>query len=107
MSNLKPSAQKAVIRFIKGAEEPVAGLGIAVTGGGCSRMQYGMSLEEQARLDDLIVACGEVRIFVDPFSAPLLAGVTVDFHDSMDGSGFRFSNPNAAASCGCGKSFSA
>jgi iron-sulfur cluster assembly protein len=107
MLTLTPSAQRAVSRFIKGAEDPVAGLRISVTGGGCSGMQYGMNLEEQARLDDLIVACGEIQIFVDPLSAPLLAGVTVDFHDSMDGSGFRFSNPSATASCGCGKSFSA
>ena len=107
MLTLTPSAQKAVSRFIKGAEEPVAGLRISVTGGGCSGMQYGMSLEEQARIDDLIVELDGIKVFVDPFSAPMLAGVTVDFHDGMDGSGFRFTNPNASASCGCGKSFSA
>jgi iron-sulfur cluster assembly accessory protein len=107
MLTLTPSAQKAVTRFIKGAEEPVAGLRISVTGGGCSGMQYGMSLEEQARMDDTILDLGEVKVFVDPFSAPMLAGVTVDFEDSMEGSGFKFTNPNASASCGCGKSFSA
>ena len=42
---------------------------------------------------------------MDPYSAPLLKGVTMDFQDSMDGSGFKFANPNAGASCGCGKSF--
>jgi iron-sulfur cluster assembly accessory protein len=107
MLTLTPSAQKAVSRFIKGTEEPVAGLRISVTGGGCSGMQYGMSLEAQARIDDLVVEIGDLRIFVDPYSAPMLAGVTVDFQDAMDGSGFRFTNPNASASCGCGKSFSA
>jgi iron-sulfur cluster assembly protein len=44
---------------------------------------------------------------VDPLSAPYLNGVTVDFLDSMDGSGFKFENPNAQNSCGCGSSFSA
>jgi iron-sulfur cluster assembly accessory protein len=107
MLTLTPSAQKAVSRFIKGAEDPVAGLRISVTGGGCSGMQYGMSLEEQARIDDVIVEIDGIKVFVDPFSAPMLAGVTVDFQDGMDGSGFRFTNPNASASCGCGKSFSA
>ncbi len=107
MLTLTASAQKAVSRFIKGAEEPVAGLRISVTGGGCSGMQYGMSLEEAARADDAIVQFGDIRVFVDPLSAPMLAGVTVDFQDSMEGSGFKFANPNAAASCGCGKSFSA
>ncbi len=107
MLTLTPSAQKAVSRFIKGAEDPIAGLRISVTGGGCSGMQYGMSLEEQARSDDVIVEIDGLKVFVDPLSAPMLAGVTVDFQDGMDGSGFRFTNPNASASCGCGKSFSA
>ena len=107
MLTLTPSAQKAVGRFIKGSADPVAGLRISVTGGGCSGMQYGLALEGAARADDVVVDCEGVTILLDPHSAPLLAGVTVDFQDSMDGSGFKFENPNAAASCGCGKSFSA
>jgi iron-sulfur cluster assembly protein len=104
---LTESAQKAVHRFIKGSDEPVAGLRISVTGGGCSGMQYALALEAESKVDDAVVDCGPVKIFVDPYSAPLLNGVTVDFLDGMDGSGFKFTNPNAAASCGCGKSFSA
>lgn len=107
MLTLTESAQKAVSRFIKGTDEPVAGLRISVTGGGCSGMQYALALEPASKIDDLVVECGPVQIFVDPFSAPLLKGVTVDFQDGMDGSGFKFTNPNAAGSCGCGKSFSA
>ena len=107
MLTLTASAKKAVSRFIKGSEDPVAGLRISVTPGGCSGLQYGMALEGQARTDDVIVDCEGVTILLDPQSAPMLAGVTVDFQDSMDGSGFKFVNPNAAASCGCGKSFSA
>ncbi|MES9868216.1 MAG: iron-sulfur cluster assembly accessory protein [Sedimenticola sp.] len=107
MLTLTESAQKAVSRFIKGSETPVSGLRISVTGGGCSGMQYGMSLEEQAKGDDTVVEVGELKIFVDPASAPLLDGITVDFLETMEGSGFKFENPNATASCGCGKSFSA
>lgn len=107
MLTLTESAQKAIGRFIKGSDNPVAGLRIAVTGGGCSGMQYGMSLEESLNPDDTVVESGGLKIFVDPYSAPLLQGVTVDFVDSMEGSGFRFDNPNASASCGCGNSFSA
>lgn len=107
MLTLTEKAQHAVDRFIRGANEPVAGLRISVTGGGCSGMQYGMSLEQQSRQDDVVLQFGEVRVFVDPLSAPLLTGVTVDFLDNIDGSGFKFENPNAAASCGCGQSFSA
>ena len=65
-----------------------------------------MALEEASKGDDLILEIGALKVFVDPASAPLLEGVTVDFLDGMDGSGFKFENPNAKASCGCGNSFS-
>ena len=107
MLTLTASAEKAIGRFIKGAESPVAGMRISVTGGGCSGMQYALTLEESANDDDTVIECGGVNIFVDPLSVPMLQGVTVDFLDSMEGSGFKFVNPNAANSCGCGKSFSA
>lgn len=107
MLTLTPSALKAVSRFIKGSADPVAGLRISVTGGGCSGLQYALALEAAAQADDAIVDCGAVKIFVDPSSAPKLAGVTVDFKDSMAGNGFTFENPNASQQCGCGKSFSA
>jgi iron-sulfur cluster assembly accessory protein len=104
---LTDNAQKAISRFIKGADTAVDGLRISVTGGGCSGMQYGMALEATAKGDDTIVEVAGLKIFIDPYSAPLLKGVTVDFLDSMEGSGFKFDNPNASASCGCGNSFSA
>ena len=107
MLTLTENAKKAVDRFIRGAETPVAGLRISITGGGCSGMQYGMALEESAKDDDTVVEIGELKIFVDPHSAPMLKGITVDFLDSMEGSGFKFENPNATNSCGCGNSFSA
>ena len=103
---LTENAQKAITRFIEGSETPVEGLRISVNDGGCSGMQYGMALEETAKTDDTVVEFGALKVFVDPTSAMLLNGVTVDFLDSMEGSGFKFENPNAKASCGCGKSFS-
>ena len=106
MLNLTESAQAAVSRFMTGAEEPVSGLRISVTGGGCSGMQYSMALEKQSKAEDTIVECGEIKLFVDPDSLPLLEGVTVDFLDTMEGSGFKFVNPNATNTCGCGSSFS-
>ena len=105
MLTLTESAQKAVRRFIQTGETPVSGLRISVTGGGCSGLQYAMALEEAAKDDDVVLECGAVRVFVDPLSAPYLNGVTVDFQDSMEGSGFKFRNPNARNSCGCGSSF--
>jgi iron-sulfur cluster assembly protein len=64
-----------------------------------------MKLEESAADDDQIVEIGGLKILIDPNSQPLLDNVTVDFLDGLDGSGFKFENPNATQSCGCGKSF--
>ncbi|MGF1645014.1 MAG: iron-sulfur cluster insertion protein ErpA [Thiotrichales bacterium] len=107
MITLTPKAISAVEKFIKGADAPVVGLRIAISGGGCSGFQYGMSLEEAAGEDDVVVEFGTVKLLVDPLSAPLLEGVTVDFVDSLNGSGFKFENPNAQATCACGSSFAA
>ncbi len=106
MLTLTDSAIVAIDRFIKGAESPIAGLRISVQGGGCSGFQYGMSLEEQMAEADTVIDFGPVKVFVDPQSAPMLEGVKLDFIDKIDGSGFKFENPNATKSCGCGNSFS-
>jgi iron-sulfur cluster assembly accessory protein len=107
MLTLTDSAQRAVHRFLSGSDTPAGGLRISVTGGGCSGMQYAMALEAAADADDVVLEVGGVKVFVDAASVPLLRGVTVDFVDGMDGSGFKFQNPNATASCGCGHSFTA
>lgn len=107
MITLTDSAQKALGRFIQGADKPIAGLRIGVSGGGCSGLQYSMNLVEAKSAGDVEVPFPELMVFIDAESAPKLAGLTVDFIDSIDGSGFKFENPNATNSCGCGKSFSA
>jgi iron-sulfur cluster assembly accessory protein len=106
MLTLTDNAQKAVDRFIQSSETPVAGLRVSVDGGGCSGFQYGMMLEANPNSDDQVLEMGPIKVFVDPTSAPMLEGVTVDFVDSLEGSGFKFENPNATKSCGCGNSFS-
>ena len=106
MINLTENAIDAVSRFIAGSEKPTAGLRIEVTDGGCSGMQYGLRLEEKQGESDTIIDCGSVKVFVDENSFPMLDGMTVDFIDSLDGSGFKFTNPNAVKSCACGTSFS-
>jgi iron-sulfur cluster assembly accessory protein len=106
MLTLTESAQQAVSRFISGAEETVTGLRIGVAGGGCSGFQYTMALEKDSAEEDTVLEFGDVRVFVDAQSAPLLEGVRVDFLDGLEGSGFKFENPNAKNSCGCGSSFS-
>lgn len=107
MLNLTDSAVSAVRRFIDSTESPVAGLRIKVEGGGCSGFQYGMKLEAEAEAADQVLDFSGVKVLVDSASVTLLDGVTVDFIDGLEGSGFKFENPNATNSCGCGKSFSA
>lgn len=107
MITLTENAVKAVSQFIAGSERPVTGLRIMVQGGGCSGFQYGLKLEEAAQAEDTVVECDGIKVFIDAGSAPMLSGVTLDFLDGLEKSGFKFDNPNATASCGCGNSFSA
>ena len=107
MLTLTENAQKAIEGFIQTAEDPVKGLRIEVKGGGCSGYQYAMALVENPNGDDVIVPCGGTEVYMDPATAPLMDGTTVDFVETLEGSGFQFQNPNAQNSCGCGKSFSA
>ncbi len=75
-----------------------------VEGGGCAGFQYAFSFDDKHD-DDTVVAQGDVEVVIDPMSAVYLAGLQVDYTESLTGAGFRFSNPNASGSCGCGKSF--
>jgi len=106
MLTLTESATKAINNFISNSETPDGGLRISVSGGGCSGMQYGLALEASAEEADTVVEFGNVKIFIDPLSAPMMQGITVDFVEGLEGTGFKFHNPNATASCGCGNSFS-
>jgi len=89
------------------AKEKVVGFGlrVSVVGGGCSGFQYQMAFEETAAADDLVLEQHGVRIFVDAISQEHLAGVTVDYVTGLHGAGFKFGNPNASRTCGCGSSF--
>ena len=105
MITLTEKAVNAVGRFIAGSETPTAGLRIEVTDGGCSGYQYGLKLEGSQTQEDTVIDCGEVKVFIDPVSLPMLDGMSIDFLDSIEGSGFKFTNPNAVKSCACGTSF--
>jgi iron-sulfur cluster assembly accessory protein len=89
----------------EGADEELA-LRIAVKPGGCAGFNYDMFFDSELAGDDIVRSFGEVRVVVDPQSAELLNGSTLDFSDSLQGAGFHITNPNATKSCGCGNSFS-
>jgi iron-sulfur cluster assembly accessory protein len=87
-----------------GAEE--LALRVAVKPGGCSGYSYEMFFDTEQDDDDIVREFEGVRVVVDPTSAELLSGATLDFSDGLQGAGFHISNPNATRTCGCGSSFS-
>ncbi len=91
----------------EGVAYNVGGLRVSVQPGGCSGFKYGLLIEDQPAEDDTVLDMGDFKVFVDPFSAQYLSGVTIDYVSSMQGSGFTFKNPNATGGCGCGSSFTA
>jgi len=95
------------IAFLREQEEVGdANLRIAVSGGGCSGFQYGLSFDDQTNPDDRIFERDGIGVVVDDVSLDLLNGAEVDFVEDLMGASFQIRNPNAASSCGCGNSFS-
>ena len=88
----------------EGVEE--LGLRVAVKPGGCSGYSYEMFFDAEQADDDIVREYGGVRVLVDPASAELLTGATLDYSGGLQGAGFHITNPNATRTCGCGSSFS-
>ena len=82
-------------------------LRVGVQAGGCTGMTYQLKFETEANPNDLSFEVAGVRVAVDEKSAPYISGMTLDFSKALVGGGFKFINPNAKQSCGCGESFSA
>ena len=81
------------------------GLRVAVRGGGCSGFEYALDYENEARENDWVYEQNGLTIYVDAVSARYLEGTTVDYVMGVAGAGFKFLNPQAKGSCGCGSSF--
>ena len=88
-------------------QEGATGLRVKVVGGGCSGLSYQLVLEREGGGADKIYDCEGITVYVDPKSNLFINGTQIDYQESLMGSGFAFSNPNATGSCGCGSSFSA
>jgi iron-sulfur cluster assembly protein len=104
--------EKAELRlrtFLKGTGDRTTekGIRLGVKDGGCNGYQYTLDITNKQKPDDIVEQLGKVRVYIDPQSAPLLNGVVVDYVDGLLESGFKFENPNATGSCGCGQSFQA
>jgi iron-sulfur cluster assembly protein len=89
------------------SEGEISVLRIAIQGGGCSGFQYALGFDRGPQDGDNEIESNGVRVVIDPFSAPYLAGSEIDFVDALMGAGFAINNPNVQAACGCGSSVQA
>lgn len=106
MITLTDTAADKVKQLITAEGDDALALRVAVRPGGCSGFSYEMFFDSDVASDDLTVEKSGVRVIVDPSSAQLLTGATLDYKDGLDQSGFAITNPNAQRTCGCGQSFS-
>lgn len=106
MITLTDAATTKVAELVKAEGEEELALRVAVRPGGCSGFSYEMFFDSDIASDDATAEYSGVRVVVDPSSAMLLEGATLDYKDGLEESGFAINNPNAQRTCGCGQSFS-
>ena len=106
MITLTETAATKVGELLKSEGEDGLALRVAVRPGGCSGFSYEMFFDTDIDAEDVLTTFGEVKVVVDPSSAQLLTGATLDYKDGLQGAGFSIDNPNAQRTCGCGNSFS-
>ena len=104
---LTASAATKVSTLLQKQGRAAGVLRVAVVGGGCSRLQYKMDLQDAPANRDILVESAGIRVVVDPKSALYVTGSELDYVDALTDGGFKVKNPNAATSCSCGESFSA
>jgi iron-sulfur cluster insertion protein len=106
MINLTDKAVEKVKQLMSAEGKEGYGLRVAVKGGGCSGFEYGLTFEESAGEKDKVLEHSGLKVFLDDMSQLYLSGTSIDYVDSLAGSGFKIDNPQSSGSCGCGKSFS-
>ena len=106
MIALTDAASVKVKELIEAEGDEQLALRVAVRPGGCSGFSYEMFFDSDIAADDVAEDFGGVKVVVDPSSAVLLQGATLDYKDGLQQAGFAINNPNAQRTCGCGQSFS-
>jgi iron-sulfur cluster assembly accessory protein len=107
MVNLTETAVGKVREILETQDPRPAGLRISVVGGGCSGFTYSMAFENSPGMLDKTYTYDGLKVFVDQARMLYLDGAEVDYVESLEGSGFKFNNPQVKSTCGCGSSFSA
>ena len=105
MITVTESAAAEAKRLLEKQGKPELGLRVGIQGGGCSGLSYKLGFDQE-RPGDRTLEVGGVKVFVDPKSELYLESTIVDFVDGLEGRGFKFLNPQAKKTCGCGESFS-
>ena len=104
--NLTDGAVAKVRELIAAEEDEGLALRMAVRPGGCSGFSYEMYFDSQVDESDIVEEFEDVKVIVDPQSAEMVRGSTLDYKEGLMGAGFAIENPNVTQSCGCGNSFS-
>lgn len=110
MIRMSPSAVGEVkrlwLRYLKRQSQSEAGvLRLSIQASGCSGLSYQMEFQAQAEPGDFVCQCGGIEVAVDSQSQPYVKDLVIDYTEDLMGGGFRFHNPQAAQTCGCGHSF--
>ena len=105
--NLTHNAIEQVKHLLARDKREDFGLRVSVTNGGCSGFSYQLKFEKEPTPEDIVLVRDGLTVYVDSASAPYLKGTVIDFVAGIYGGGFKFTNPNATGTCGCGTSFSA
>jgi iron-sulfur cluster assembly protein len=104
---LTDSAVRQVKHLLARDKRDGYGLRVSVGDGGCSGYSYKLDFEKEKKSGDIVLHFDDLPVFVDTQSVGYLKGTVIDFTSGLYGGGFKFSNPNATGTCGCGTSFSA
>ena len=105
MLNVTEKAKEKVAEILASEGKADHGLRVAVSGGGCSGFQYGLTFAPGPGEGDAVLDCGKFKVFIDPISAQYLEGAELEYLDGLNGTGFKVQNPQAKSTCGCGQSF--
>jgi iron-sulfur cluster assembly protein len=106
MVKLTETAVSKVQEILNTQDPKPSGLRISVVGGGCSGFSYSMAFENTPNMLDKTYNYEGLKVFIDQASLLYLDGAEVDYVETLEGSGFKFNNPQVKSTCGCGSSFS-
>jgi len=107
MIQLTDVAKEEVKKLIEQQNKPGAFLRVGVKGGGCSGLSYDVKFDDTINEYDRVYEINGVKVVCDSKSFIYLDGMAIDYSRELVGGGFKFVNPNATGTCGCGTSFSA